>query len=485
MKEIEMAVTAADVALALGVGLTNGAHRICNEGVTMENLQDRLAELDTQARNLLAFAEAERRSLNTDEIAELDKIYAAFEDVDAEIKVRERAQEMTARASSGGGRRTEPDDAPQPTNRGPSQDSQPGSARTAPRVAPAPRSNDVGRWGFRSAGEFIVAVFRASARGAVPDPRLIANAPSSFGQEGVGVDGGFAVPPDFRANIIKKVAGEESLVSMTDQQTTSSNSITFPVDETEPWRTSNGVRVYWESEGGQKTQSKPHLVETTVKANKLISLVPMTDELLEDAASMTTWLNTKVPDHINYAVNDAIVRGTGVGQPLGILNSGGLITVAAESGQTADTIRFENVVNLYTRMPAASKRNAVWLVNEDIEGQLLQMQFPGTGTAVPAYMPPGGLSAAPYGSLMGRPVMPMESCSALGDVGDIIFADMSKYMTLVKGGLRQDVSVHLFFDYDITCFRFVLRIGGKPWYNAAITRANGLSRSFFVTLGAR
>jgi HK97 family phage major capsid protein len=491
---LHLALTATAVALCLGyisndTGITgNTLPRIRADGVQMEHLQARLAELDSQAKNIIAFAESEKRSLNGDEVKELDKIYAAFEEVDAEIKVRERAANMSARAAGGGGRQSTPDLTPTQVAAAAAAEDVPAATQQSPalarRVAASARATDTGKWGFRSSGEFIVAVFRASARGATPDPRLIANAPTTFGQEGVGADGGFAVPPDFRSTIIKKVAGEESLLSMTDQQTTSSNTITFPIDETEPWGTS-GVRVYWESEGGQKTQSKPRLGESSVKANKLIALVPMTDELLDDAPAMTSWLNTKVPEHIDYAVNAAIIRGSGVGQPLGILNSAGLLTVAAESGQAADTLRFENIVNLYTRMPASSKRRAVWLMNEDNEAQLMKMQFPGTGTAVPVYLPPGGLSAAPYGTLMGRPVIPMEAMSALGDVGDIVFADMSKYMTLVKGGLKQDISIHLWFDYDITAFRFVLRIGGKPWFNSVITRANGLSRAFFVTLGAR
>jgi HK97 family phage major capsid protein len=116
----------------------------------------------------------------------------------------------------------------------------------------------------------------------------------------------------------------------------------------------------------------------------------------------------------------------------------------------------------------------------------MTMQFPGTGTAVPAYLPPGGLSAQPYGTLMGRPVISTEAAGALGDVGDISFVDFSQYMSVLKsGGVRQDISIHLFFDYDITAFRFVLRVGGQPWWNSPIARANGLSRSPFVTLGAR
>ncbi len=137
-------------------------------------------------------------------------------------------------------------------------------------------------------------------------------------------------------------------------------------------------------------------------------------------------------------------------------------------------------------MGKSSKRNAVWLINGDVEPQLMSMSFPGTGTAVPVYLPPGGLSGQPYGTLMGRPVISTEAAAALGDVGDISFVDLKQYMSVVKaGGIRQDVSIHLFFDYDVSAFRFVLRVGGQPWWNTAITRLNGLSRSPFITLGAR
>lgn len=201
---------------------------------------------------------------------------------------------------------------------------------------------------------------------------------------------------------------------------------------------------------------------------------------------MAAYVSSKAPEKIDSRVNTAILRGTGVGQPLGYLNSGALITVAATSSQTADTVNFNNIVSMYTRMTDEGKRRAVWIVNGDVEAQLMTMQFPGTGTAVPAYLPPGGLSVAPYGTLLGRPVVPVEAASALGDVGDISFVDLSQYMSVVKsGGVRQDVSIHLFFDYDITAFRFVLRVGGQPWWNTAITRLNGLSRSPFVTLAAR
>lgn len=474
------------------------ALHVRNDAITIESLQNKLLELDQAAKNVQARADAERRALSEDEDREIQQIFADFEATENEIARRARIAENSAKLAATSGRRTQADDADGGGGNGagaaptPAAAARPGAGAgsgSRERAFQTMQIEDRGKWGFRSMGEFMLSVLRASNKGGGGmDPRLVANAPTTYGQEGVGADGGFAVPPDFRTAIVTKVMAVDGLLGRTDQQTSSSNSITFPADETTPWQTSGGVQCNWEVEAGQKGQSKPSLVPKTVKLNKLTALVPMTDELLEDAASMANYVNRKAPEKITFKVNDAIINGTGAGQPLGILKSPGTIIVAAESGQAADTVLFQNIVNVYNRLTPAARMNAVWLLHPDVEAQLQVMQFPGTGTAVPVYMPPGGLADTPYGRLMGRPVLPQEASPALGDEGDILFGDLQQYLSVVKaGGIRQDVSIHLWFDYDVTAFRFVLRIGGQPWWNAPITafQAGAATRGFFVALGAR
>lgn len=486
MKKHALALTALAVAASFGL---SAAATVRNDSVaTLESLQNRLIELKDSANNIQARADAERRDLTADEQNEITEIFASFEAVEADIARREQLDAMNAKLNQPQGRKTTPevteDEPAEPTQ---TQAQARARAQHKP-VFATPRTTDANKWGFRSQAEFFNAVVKSSAKGAQPDPRLIANAPTTFGSEGVGADGGFAVPPDFRNTIIQKVMGEDSLLSLTDQQISSGNSITFPADETTPWQSSGGIQAYWEVEGGQKQQSKPALTEKTVKLNKVIALVPLTDELLEDAPAMASYVNRKAPEKIVFKVNDAIINGTGAGMPLGILKSPGTVIVAKESGQTADTVVFANLTKMWTALTPAARRNARWLMNADVEGQLMGMSFPGTGTAVPVYLPPGGLSAAPYGTLFGRPIMYSEAMPALGDEGDILFGDLSNYLSGTKtGGVKSDMSIHVWFDYDITAFRFVLRVGGQPWWNAPITpfQAGASSRGFFAALGAR
>ena len=66
-------------------------------------------------------------------------------------------------------------------------------------------------------------------------------------------------------------------------------------------------------------------------------------------------------------------------------------------------------------------------------------------------------------------------------------SDLTQYLTVVKaGGVKSDTSIHLYFDQNTTCFRFVLRMNGQPWLSAAIARASGSNTlSHFITVAVR
>ena len=112
-------------------------------------------------------------------------------------------------------------------------------------------------------------------------------------------------------------------------------------------------------------------------------------------------------------------------------------------------------------------------------------QVVGTG-GVPVYIPGNSAAASPFGTLLGRPVIPVEQCKTVGDLGDIVLADMSQYMLIEKGGVKQAESIHVRFLYDEQVFRFTYRVNGQPLWDSALTPANGSNTvSPFVALAAR
>ena len=448
----------------------------------VEQLRARLAATTEQRQLILAKCESDKRDPNDDEMHEIAKLGDEFDRLNGIVVELERTKQHAVVLETPQSRRAAPTEI---GSRG-GEIAEP-QAATRTKVAPVARATDHGKWGWRNFGEFAMAVRKSSMHGASPDALLVQNAATTYGNEGTGADGGFAVPPDFRSAIMRTIEAEESLLGRTDQQQSSSNTLTVPVDETTPWQTTGGLQAYWESEGAAMTQSKPALQQMQVRLHKLTALVPMTDELLDDAPAMGSYLSSKLPEKIGFKINHAILFGTGAGQPLGVMNSPALVTVSKETGQDADTVYFENLNKMWARMYAPARRNAVWLINQDIEPQLHTMSLPiGTG-GVPVYLPPGGAADTPYARIFGREVIPTQANETLGDLGDIILVDLSKYLTVQKaGGLRTDTSIHLWFDQGITAFRATMRLAGQPWWSAAVSPRDGSNTlSPFVTLAAR
>lgn len=310
--------------------------------------------------------------------------------------------------------------------------------------------------------------------------------------EGVPSAGGFLVGTDMAPGLLSRTYDVGQLLQRVDMVgiSANSNSMTFNAeDETSRADGSRrgGIRAYWAAEATEKEATKPKFRQMELKLNKVIALCYATDELLADAAALGSWISTAFPEELSFVIEDAIINGTGAGMPLGILNSGSLVSVAIESGQAITTIVAENVIKMWSRMWSRSRRNAVWLINQDIEPQLYTLNIPHGTAGQLVYMPPGGLSATPYATILGRPVLAIEYAPTLGQVGDIILADLSQYQMINKGGIEAASSIHVRFIYDETCFRFVYRIDGQSKWDSTLTPKSGSSNTLspFVVLAVR
>jgi HK97 family phage major capsid protein len=249
-----------------------------------------------------------------------------------------------------------------------------------------------------------------------------------------------------------------------------------------------GIVGYWKDEAALKTASKPKFRQIELSLKKLIGLCYASDELMADVSVLDAVLRAAFASEIRFQLDDAILNGTGAGQPLGILNSGCLVSVDKETGQKAATIVAENIFKMWSRLLPGSEASCVWLVNKNTLPQLYQMSLAvGTG-GVPVYMPANAMAGQPYQSLMGRPVIAVEQCPTLGTVGDIILADLGGYILAEKGGIQSDMSIHVQFLYDESVFRFVYRVDGAPVLGSALTPykgGSGASQSHFVALQSR
>lgn len=408
-----------------------------------------------KAMAVLNKAEAEDRFLSEEEQKDIDKYEEEIRAWDESIG---RAEKLLA---------IEPED----------------RSTEKPEVKPTPAKDNEKR--FASFGEQLMAAYRAATPGGKVDERLTTRAASGL-NESTPSDGGFLVQQDFVTELLKRTYETGILASKVKKIPISTNANGMKINAIDEDSRANGsrwggVQTYWEGEADEITASKPKFRQMELSLKKLTGLCYATDELLQDAAALEAVIRQAFAEEFGFKIDDAILSGSGEGEPLGILNSGAIVTVAKEASQT-DIITVENLIKMWNRLWSRSRANAVWYINQELEPYLYTLKIGDK----PVYIPAGGLSEKPYGTLFGRPVVPIEQCSAAGEVGDIILADIGQYLLIDKGGIKSASSIHVRFLYDENVFRFIYRVDGKPIWTKPLTPYKGSATvSPFVTLAKR
>lgn len=310
----------------------------------------------------------------------------------------------------------------------------------------------------------------------------------------VDTDGAAFVPVDIAASIWERsLQMEENLMNLVDVTPVSGNGYTVHAWNDKS-RTGGslygGARAYWGSEGSQGTNVKPGTRDINFRLNKITVLMPVTEELLEDAVALDARLQKVAGACFAYEINKAIMRGDGAGKPLGILtapastSTGPRLVVAAVSGQGANTITGVNVTSMYSRRAPGADSRLVWIYNQDIEPQLDQLNFTAGSTAA-QWLYATSLRDSQSPMLKGRRMIASEHASALGTEGDLTLFDPTSYGVIVKTtGIKQAVSMHLRFDYGEAVFRWAFRMDGRPYWDDVLTPANGGTRAPIITLNS-
>ncbi len=409
-----------------------------------------------KAMAVLNKAEAEDRFLTEDEQKEIDGYESEIRSWDESIT---RAERMLAI---------------EPEERGVTE---------KPEVKPTPQKPEEKR--FATLGEQLLAAYRAAMPGGHTDERLSTRAASGL-NESTPSDGGFLVQQDFVTELLKRTYETGILASKVKKIPISTNANGLKINAVDEDSRANGsrwggVQTYWEAEADEHTGSKPKFRQMELSLKKLTGLCYATDELLQDAAALEAVIRQAFAEEFGFKMDDAILSGSGEGEPLGILNSGALVKVEKEKDQK-DTLTVENLIKMWNRLWSKSRANAVWYINQEIEPFLYTLKLGDK----PVYIPAGGISEKPYGTIFGRPVVPLEQCSAAGEVGDIILADVGQYLLIDKGGIKAASSIHVRFLYDENVFRFIYRVDGKPIWNKPLAPYKGKATvSPFITLDKR
>ena len=351
---------------------------------------------------------------------------------------------------------------------------------------------------FKSFGEYLCSIVQARRDG-VPDNRLTyLDSKGNLSKVGVnahgkatmteGTDstGGFLVVPQFGSMLETEALEASSFLSGVFTVPMSSDTISYPrVNETNRTTTVRGGIVgYWQGEGSTYQESEPTFGEIKLTAKKLMGHTKITEELMFDSGvSMDPFIRKEFADAWAWFKDIAILRGTGSGQPLGILNAPALVSVTR--GDTDDTM-LQDIVNVWSRVSVASRGTATWFMNHENLPKMIMNMHQGN-TVTNTYGAPPLWQMNIYdpikSQIFGRPVVFTEKMSAQGTVGDVGCFDLKKYIVGTRQALTIDLSNQVYWTTGHIAFRFTERLDGQPMVASAITPYKGSATlSPFVTL---
>lgn len=298
-------------------------------------------------------------------------------------------------------------------------------------------------------------------------------------------DGGFLIPEILRAELLR-VALEKAIVRSR-ARIIPMDSLTVPFPTVDS--TSNvssvfgGVIGFWTEEGATLTASQPRFGQVELRAQKLVLYTEIPNELMQDAnPSLAAFVGDIFPEAIAWFEDVGFFIGSGVGEPLGFLNAPARVQVTRTAGG-AD-VEWPDIVKMYARMLPQSLDRAVWIISPDTLPSIFQMTMTGGTSPVMlggGYFATGSMS--PPMTMLGLPIIVSEKARATGTAGDVNLVDFGFYLIGDRQAMSAKQSEEFRFQSDVTAFRVVERIDGRPWLAQAITPQNGGSTlSPFVQL---
>ncbi|HET7255571.1 MAG TPA: phage major capsid protein [Xanthobacteraceae bacterium] len=426
---------------------------------TLQALRERRTSLVAELRGIIDAAEGEDRDLTAEEQSTYDAKKAELDALDKRIARFTSVSEAEAAGAT----------------------VVPAAARSAaPGAPPGPHAATE----FANLGEFMHAV-----RFNRDDARLnwVENAAAPEGGE-IGAEmrmdndtqGGFMIPPQLRSTILS-VAPQDALVrpraNVIPAGSPPDAGITMPALDQSGANPSNmfgGVEVQWIGEGEEKPETDAALKSVTLTPHEVAGTITVTDKLLRNWQAASSFLENLLRGAVNQAEDYAFLRGTGVNQPLGVLNAGATKYI---NRAVANQVAYADLVDMVARLLMRGGTSPVWSIPQAALPQLAKMTDP-EGHYI--WVPNARDGFA--GTLLGYPVRWNNRAPLLGSKGDIILADWSYYLIKDGSGPFVAASEHVKFTQNKTVVKIFWNVDGAPWLQAPIKEENGWEVSPFVGL---
>ncbi|PZQ79294.1 MAG: phage major capsid protein [Ancylobacter novellus] len=292
--------------------------------------------------------------------------------------------------------------------------------------------------------------------------------------------GGFMIPPQLRTTLLS-VPAQDALVRPRAQVIEAGDppdaGVTFPaLDQTgaNPGNMYGGVEVKWIGEGDEKPETDAKLREITLTPHEVAGFTTITDKLLRNWRASSAFIEGLLRGAVTQAEDWAFLRGNGITQPLGALNSGATFFL---NRAVSNQVSYRDLAGMVARLLMRGGTSPVWSMPQSALLQIATLKDDNNNFIWQASARDGFA-----GTLLGYPVRWNNRSPGLGSKGDILLADWSYYLIKDGSGPFVATSEHVKFTANKTVIKIFWNVDGAPWLTAPIKEENGYQVSPFVGL---
>lgn len=230
---------------------------------------------------------------------------------------------------------------------------------------------------------------------------------------------GYLAPTEYVREIIKAVTEISPSRALVNVRQTMMKSVQIP-------RKTGTFAAQWVADQGTRSETTGLAYGLwEIPTHEMYALVDISNQMLEDSAfNMESEIRNEASEQFAYAEGYAILNGTGVGRPEGILNNADVLSTNSGS---ASALTADGLISLFYDLKTAYSARATWGMNRSTIGAIRKLKdkddqylwMPGLAQNVP-----NTILGAPYVEL---PDMPNVGSGAY----PIILGDWSRAYTLV------------------------------------------------------
>jgi HK97 family phage major capsid protein len=370
-----------------------------------------------QARSVIESAEAEKRGLTAEDQQKIDRIESEISQRDAAIETAKKLAEREERAVD------------------------------AARESSVPTSevrNDADVLRAIANGELRSHVFGTESRTLVPSDSTV---PKSFFDQVFSL-ARLAGPMLNVAQVINTASGE---------------SLTIPTLTAYSTATIKGA-------GSAISDSEPTFSNITLGAYKYSFLVPVANELLNDAGfDISALIAEQAGNAIGFGINTGLTVGTGTVEPTGIFTAGASAVTGGTGVSGAPT--YENLVDLVYALDGQARilPGVGFLMSKSGLAAVRKLKD-GAGN----YIWSGNAVVGQPDTILGYPVFENPAAPAVATGAfSIGFGHLPSYKARLAGGIQVAQSADYAFNQDVTTFRVTARVDGNLSHAAHFVKFKG------------